>query len=251
MKKIFLCEDTPEGIFTGIYKAWEMGVNETGVEVEGYQTMSLFAQYEQIETDWELAQKVVRSVKAKISPHVYEQIYRAALSIEEDKAQTIFQYMRKAFRMGERIVDALGDKDVLGVFEMDRQVAREAHYYLEFLRFEELDTGILLARINPKCHVLPLIVEHFADRLWLENWIILDTGRGLSSVHMAQKGYFFTNDITESSLESLPRSQNEQEMDKLWKCFFRSIAIGERRNDVLQRQMLPLRYRKYMNEMKQ
>lgn len=104
MKKIFLCEDTPEGIFTGIYKAWEMGVNETGVEVEGYQTMSLFAQYEQIETDWELAQKVVRSVKAKISPHVYEQIYRAALSIEEDKAQTIFQYMRKAFRMGERIV---------------------------------------------------------------------------------------------------------------------------------------------------
>ena len=148
-------------------------------------------------------------------------------------------------------MDALGDEDVRGVFEMDRQVSREAHSYLEFLRFEELDTGILAAKINPKCHILPLIVEHFADRLWLEHWIILDTGRGMSCVHMAKKGYFFTNDLKENSLKDLPKSKNEQEMDKLWKCFVHSIAIGERRNIVLQRQNLPLRYRTYMNEMQE
>ncbi len=249
IEKVYLCEDTPEGIFTAIYKAWEYGINNTRVEVSGYQTMSLFAQYVEVETDLEVAQKVVRSVKRKISPRVYEQIYHAALSVEEDKAQIIYQFMRKGFKIGEKILDALGDKDVLRVFEMDRQVAREAHYYLEFLRFEELDTGVLSARISPKCNILPLIVEHFADRLWLENWIILDTKREISSVHMARKGYFFTNDISESRLQCLPRSENQQEMDKLWKRFFHTIAISERKNDTLQRQMLPLRYRKYMNEM--
>lgn len=249
MHKIFLCEDTPEGIFTGIYKAWEEGVNHTGVEVEGYQNMSLFVQYQKVVTDWELAQKVVRSVKEKISPLAYEQIYHATLCTDEDKAQKIYRYMRKGFRIGARILEALGDEDVLAVFEMDRQVSREAHVYLEIIRFEELQNHVLVARINPKCHVLPLIVEHFSDRLWQENWVILDTQRKISAVHMAKKGYFFTRNINEETLKKMKRSRTQQEMEKLWKCFFHSIAIDERKNEALQKQMMPLRYRKYMNEM--
>ena len=46
----------------------------------------------------------------------------------------------------------------------------------------------------------------------------------------------------------LQYSAEEKDMQRLWKLFVDTIAIKERINTDLQRQMLPLRYRKYMKE---
>lgn len=47
---------------------------------------------------------------------------------------------------------------------------------------------------------------------------------------------------------SLPYSEDEKDMQKLWKLFVDTIAIKERKNRDLQRQLLPLWFRKYMKE---
>ena len=43
-------------------------------------------------------------------------------------------------------------------------------------------------------------------------------------------------------------SEEEEDMQKLWKLFVDTIAIRERINPHLQRQLLPLRFRTYMKE---
>lgn len=85
----------------------------------------------------------------------------------------------------------LHDDDVLKIFNIDKQVGRESHSFLEFVRFEELANSVLVSRIEPKSNIIPLISEHFADRLNCENWIILDTGRNFAAIHEASKPVFF------------------------------------------------------------
>lgn len=243
---VYLCEDTVDGIFSAIYRAWEAGTSHTDVRVKDNFSCRLFEEYIEAPADISLAQKVRRSIINKLSDEVYSYVYQAALSCDSDKASVIYHFLQKAFRIGPRILDYLQDSDVMRVFELSRLVGREAHKYLGFVRFEELENGILAGRINPHSNIVPIIAEHFADRLHNENWLLLDTPRNLAAVHASGKGYMLHLGITEAALKSLSLSPEENDFRQLWNRFFDTIAIKERVNPELQRTMMPLRYRTYM-----
>lgn len=246
-KIICTCEDTVDGIFTAIYKAWEIGTSKTLIEIKGMKTMSLFAEYVEVNTDIELASKVAVSINKRISQEVYSYIYRAALSNDIEKAQYIYEFLIKGFRIGKDIINHLQDESVMKVFELSRKVGFEIHRYLGFVRFCELENGVLSAKINPLANIVPSVAEHFSDRLHNENWIILDTTRNLAAVHRANIGFVLTTDISEVDLDQFSnKSENEEKFQMLWKRFFDTIAIEERKNNKLQQQMMPLRFRKYM-----
>ena len=48
--------------------------------------------------------------------------------------------------------------------------------------------------------------------------------------------------------ELLELTDKEEQYRKLWQTFFENIAIKERANPSLQRNKVPLKYRKYMTE---
>ena len=73
------------------------------------------------------------------------------------------------------------------VFELSRAVGREIHAWKEFLRFRELEGGILYARITPKNFVLPGIAGHFADRFPLEDYVVYDEPHSSVLIHPRQK----------------------------------------------------------------
>ncbi len=245
---IYLCEDTVDGIFTAIYRAWADGTGHTDVRVRKDDTMSLFETYIFSESSAELAQKVQRSILQKLSADVYELCYQAMLSCDENKASALYHFLQKAFRCGPSIVNHLNDSDVFRIFELSRAVGREAHNYLGFVRFEELKGNVLSARIRPQANVTPLLAPHFTDRLHTENWIILDTARSFAAIHPAGKPYFLQYGMTEELLLSVPASESEKDWKNLWSRFFDTIAIKERENPDLQRCLLPLHYRTYMPE---
>lgn len=246
-RNILLCEDTIDGIFTAIYKAWEMGTSKTIVQVAGNNELLLFAKYINVDTDEVLANKVANSIKQKISDRAYSYIYQAALSNDIDKAQSIYRFLVKGFRIGSRIVDCLQDNDVCTVFEMSRFVGREAHNYLGFVRFEELSNGVLMSKINPKSNVIPIIADHFSDRFRNEDWVIVDTNRNFAALHRHGIGHILISDISEEQVNSFSNvSDKELEFQQLWQCFFSTIAIKERANKKQQNLMMPYRYRKYM-----
>lgn len=244
---VYLCEDTIDGIFCAIYRAWADGTSHTDVRIEKNAAFSLFETYIHSDTDTALAKKVQDSIIRKLSDKVYTYVYQTALSCGTDKASVIYRFLQKAFRIGTSILDHLHDSDVMRIFELSRYVGREAHKYLGFVRFEELENKLLAGRINPRSNVVPILAEHFADRLHTENWILLDTTRNLAAIHAAGKGYALHLGITEEMLQSYPTSQEEQNYSRLWERFFETIAIEERKNPGLQRNMMPLRYRTYMN----
>ena len=252
MTTIFVCEDSLDGILTGVYEAWDsrLGHESVRLQTEAEGTLELFCQYRPVRRDLEKAEKVLRTVRRRMGEKAREAVCYAAACTDERKADAIYRLIVLGLSMadGTKAVDCLQNPAVLLVEKLRYKAWHEAERMLGFLRFEELENGVLYARMEPPYAVLPLIAPHFADRLYQENWIIHDLRRGQAAVHRAGGGWFLTEAEALSALEKESRSGTEKEFQKLWQAFCSSIAIEERRNPRCQQNLLPLRFRPYMTE---
>ena len=176
---VFVCEDSPEGIFTGVYDAWNsrLGHENVRLEVQGEYNYSLFSEYREVAVDRLKAQKVVRSVRRSLSELAYSWIYRTALSEREDRAEAVYRFLVCGFSAGvagRRITENLQIPAVQTVFQINRAVANEAHLQTEFMRFAEYSDQVLFSEIGPKNRVTALLMPYFTDRLPSEPFIIYD-----------------------------------------------------------------------------
>lgn len=254
LTRIYVCDDSIDGIFTAVYKAWSSGYGHGNIKLEEkcdenhYSNIELFSEYIQTETDYDLAQKVAKAVKSKISEEAYEMICRVALSDHQGKADLIYRFMILGFAAGPGIIQHLSNEVVASVFKINRFVNNESHHLLGFIRFSEQENGLLTSVIHPKNNVLSLVTPHFVDRLPRERFIIYDGNRNIASIHVPGKPWILMG------LENFPdqgfdiASCEEDEYRDLWKIFFKHIAIKERENFKLQRNNLPLRFRTDMTE---
>lgn len=248
----YLCEDSLEGIFSAIYRAYEDRHGHKANEIRIRETafnQELFCEYIAVETDFDRALKVARTVQRDISRPAYEFIQRSAISCIPEKADAIYRFIQYGLTIGDRIMDCLTLPFVQTLYDIDKRVYNEIYHWKEFLRFQELADGSLFARINPKSNLLPWLADHFADRYSGEDWVIADTVHRTVLFHRKDQGcmYAAMEEVDFDEL-SLPYSEDEKDMQKLWKLFVDTIAIKERKNRDLQRQLLPLWFRKYMKE---
>lgn len=249
---IFVCEDSLEGIFTGVYDACasKLGHRNIRLTTGEPENFELFSEYILVTPSAEKTSKVVNTLVSRFGRQFYESIYQAAMSGEThtnkkmDKADAIYETILLALASGDgqKVLLSLGEPCVYRIFELCRATNHEACHHLEFLRFSELENGVLFATIHPKDHVLPFISDHFTDRLPQENFIIYDETHQMASVHKASKGFLLV-DASDLDLEKIKRySDNESEYRKLWLTFFDHIAIEARKNPGLQMQLIPKRY---------
>ncbi|MCM1046216.1 MAG: TIGR03915 family putative DNA repair protein [Candidatus Gastranaerophilales bacterium] len=146
------------------------------------------------------------------------------------------------------------------------------------------DRKILYARIGLKCQVMSFLMEHFADRFPRENFMIYDERWKLMGIHpterqmargegqsamtrgkeqgsisrMAAGGadlltdgrtwYLIQCEDDFAEADRVRQSEREQAYQELFTYFCHKIAIRERRNLELQKNLLPLRFREYMTE---
>lgn len=252
--KIFLCENSIDGIFTAIYQAWSSGFGHANIKIEeksennNYTNIELFSDYTQVHTDYDKAIKVSRSIKNKISDEAYEMICRVALSNYQGKGDLIYRFLILGFHVGASIVNHLSNEIVNKVFKINRYVNNEAHHFLGFVRFSEQENNILTSVIHPKNNVLSLIVPHFVDRLPLEKFAIIDGNRNTCALHIPHKQWVLVDVIDEEYIETSLNKCKSDEYKDLWKIFFDSISIKERINPRLQRNNIPLRFRDNMPE---
>lgn len=252
MKYIYLCDDSIDGIFTAIYDAWADGhghsSNEIQVHIPGY-NRQLFSEYIEVTSDLEKAKKVAATLSKKVSPAFYEWITQGASSCDLKKADVIYRVIILGLHMGQKVMQHFGNDFVCQLFALTRTVGNEAHHYKEFLRFEELKNGLLFSKINPKNDILYFLAPHFCDRFPDEDFIIADVRRRFLLIHTKGKPPAFRT-MPEVDFEHLilKYSAEEQLLQDLFKTFVKSVMIEERKNLKLQRQMLPLYFREYMNE---
>lgn len=252
MRKVYLCDDSMEGIFTAVYRAYAEKNghrnNEIQIKKEGF-NYQLFCEYIPVETDLEWAIKVARTIKREISPRAYQFICKVSASYREEKADAIYRFIIEGLHVGRRALEHLTAPHMQILCDIEKNINNEILRFIDFLRFEELENGVLFGRINPKSALLPFLADHFEDRFMNENWVIADTIHRTILIHEQQKttNYIRLEEVDFEQLD-LVYSDDEEDMQKLWKSFVDTIAIKERVNPKLQRQMLPLRFRKFMKE---
>ncbi len=249
--RVYLCEDRFESIMTAVYDAWasRLGHENVRLELQGDYNLELFSEYITVEDDVEKTEKVVRTLRQKISDEVFEYVYKAAMSQDRGKADKIYRFVVLAMHKGAGIVSQLGDSIVMDIFTMVRNVSNEAHLLLGFIRFRELSNGVLFAKITPKNHVLTFVAPHFEDRLSGENWVIYDEVHRIAAIHAKNTCWVLSKQTGLN--EEILSSGKEEEYEELWKIFFHTIGIEARKNPACQRNMLPLWYRKNMLEFDQ
>lgn len=254
-EKYIICEDSLEGIFTAVYDAYALreGHEHLHVQVGEDDNYKLFAEYVYSQPDSAKTDKVVRTLKERLGDEIYVTICRAAASCDRDKGDAIYRTVVDGITMGNgrRTMENLRNPYVRRAFELARRTANEAHHEVEFIRFQELEQGILYSRIGPENNVMAFVMPHFADRLATENFMIHDEKRNLFGVHPAKEEWYLVSGVEQIGEDSLVWSDSELKYQELFTIFHQTIAIKERKNLRLQQQMLPLRFQDYMVEFNQ
>jgi len=181
--------------------------------------------------------------------------YMSELPIKKE----IARFIEKVRKAGNRTAAASdrGDPDVLAVLNAANKAQVEIHRLTGFLRFSPDSRGTYIAKCEPDCFILPALAEHFALRFGETPWAIIDEKRGLCLFRQndgevrlepvsaeAEAG----NTDTDSA-ETAARGQAVDTMENLWRLYHRSVSIESRKNPGLQRQFLPKRYHKHLNEL--
>lgn len=253
--RIYQCEDSVDGVFSAVYEAGISGYGHKFIKIQIIkedepQELELFSEYITVTTDSHKSESVARAVRDKISFQAYVYIMYAAASAFSDRGDAIYQFVTYGFTMGKKVCGALQLPCVKRIFEMKRAVSNESHYSREFLRFQEIrkNPSLLIALFEPIHRVLPFITEHFSDRLPDDWFIIVDKTHHEASFHNAS-GEWEIHLLTSEEEQRLDEmTEHQEEYVDLWKTFFQNIAITERKNEKLQKNNMPLHYRKYVTE---
>lgn len=249
---VYQCEDSLESIFTAIYNAYEEKRNHRDTRIQLDDDLQLFAEYVKVNTDWNKAAKVMGTLERQFGEENYLWLCYALASPAEDKAQAVYQTVvdglqRKAAR--GHLFDNLANSYVNRAFVLARSANGESLHYKGFVRFAELDNGILYSKFEPKNNIITFLMPHFADRFPMENFMLYDGIRGILGIHPAGRQWYLVRGSEDpEEMESFGLSDKEKVYADLFRYFCYKIGIEERKNPKLQRNMLPLRFRANMVE---
>ena len=176
----------------------------------------------------------------------FNALYYTYLSNDENKENIMyFFYVNSLYyknMFGRRNLNCVSK-----TLKIIKYVKQENHKFKGFTRFKELNGGVLYAEIEPTNNIIFLLSNHFKKRLKNEYWIIKDVKRNLLSIY--DKNTFKILDGNAIKLTDLKLSDNEENTQKMWKTFYDTIGIKERKNDRCRMNFMPKKYWKYIIEM--
>ena len=133
---------------------------------------------------------------------------------------------------------------VIAAMENVRKVRGEVHLFSGFLRFSEGANGVFYAPFEPDNDILELLVPHFLARLRCQPFIIHDVKRQTAALYNTTELVFTRTD----QKVSVSLSDAEEDFQRLWKEYYRSVNIAERPHEKQMKGYMPVRYWKYMPE---
>lgn len=239
---IYLYDGSFDGLMCCIFESYEK--NEIPKDIcvlDGLQTS--FLPTKEIQTEAEKAQRVIRSIPKKMGDSVLEFVRHSFLTCHPQKELYILLFLRKGYQFGPSVLNMLADETVHSLFKAVNHLKRESHSYMGFIRFS--DHGkILIAEIEPKNYVLPLLTKHFCERYPEECFLIHDKTHHMALVYQPGKWA-----VVPALGLNLPEPDEEEEVFRaLWQHFYDAIAIEERHNPRCRMNHMPKRYWREMTE---
>ncbi|WP_448607130.1 TIGR03915 family putative DNA repair protein [Paenimyroides ceti] len=249
--KIYVFDGSFTGLMCCIFERFEMKDSQVEIVSSIYHQPSAFDESSTIFSDEEKAKRVLKGLNKQLNKTFINSLYKAYLSEKPVAFQHIFNAAVYAFTAKTDISGDYGNFDVMGVSKIAKNVSREKHRMEAFIRFKKAQNGLFYTVIKPDFNVLPLIQHHFKNRYADQQWLIYDEQR---------KYGIFYDGVQVHEIELMPQEINsllpalevadekESLFDQLWKDYFKSTNITERKNMKLHIQHVPKRYWKYLNE---
>lgn len=245
-------DGTYHGFLTGIFEAFEKKEFNKYPTFKQRESISLFDEMTMITTDIVKAQRVLKGLESKIGKNRAFDFYRGFLSEDEAAWKSMFILIVKIFQGQTNILDNFGDEDVLYFSQTLKKVSRERHRMKAFIRFNKDENGLFTAIIEPDFNVLPLIIKFFKDRYTDQPWLIYDIKRKYGMYYNLENVEEVEMIPTEAEISlpivSIEMDSQEELYQKLWKQYFKSTNIVERKNMKLHLRHVPRRYWKYLVE---
>lgn len=249
---VFFYDQTFEGLLSAVFEAYSSKVFPDKLLGCGTPPPLFAINCRSVVTNVQQAERVWSALRKKLPKNVCNMLTYVWLSELEGCDQLLFRYVCKTFDSRHAVAWDFGDDDVLQVSRIARKVAHESMYIKQFVRFQQAADNVYYAPVCPVYNVLPLAIDHFADRFADQQWIIYDTKRRYGYYYDLQTTSEITflgeNGLPAGKLDASLMAEDEKRFQELWKSYFKSIAIKERINPRLQRQHMPVRYWLYLTE---
>jgi len=250
---IFSFDNTFEGLLTLVFECYRM--NQFPDEIhsgEGSQRV-LFGSTIIICTDDRKAERVWNGIIAHSSEENAHRIYRVFLSGLPDTPLLLMKYIRLIIDSAKNEETNFSESVVVEIHKLHLKVCREAQRIHMFTRFQKTVEGSYYASYAPMYDVLPICIPHFRDRFADQTWIIYDLKRNYGFLYdqkTVTRIVFEEMKVNSQNgqLHSSLLDEDEKLFQQLWKQYYKSICIWERKNPKVHRQLLPQRFWKFLPE---
>lgn len=242
-----------EGLLTAVFEVFEYKYNDVNIVSNQFVISHLFAEKHLVVTNVEKAERVIKGVEKYADRTAVKMLLLVFLSENNSRENLIFYAIKYLVQEKRNIFQNFADSHIMQISKIVKSVKREKHRMEAFVRFQQLQDSSFYAHIAPDFDVLPLIVPHFKNRYSSQKWMIYDLHRNYGIFYDLQQIDFFIPDKQMKKNLHDPSSllhEKERNYELLWKNYFDSTNIKERKNKKLHLQHLPKRYWKYLTEKK-
>ena len=269
---VYTFDRTFDGLLTAVFDAFALHQQPEELVAEGDVLPMFCDEVHQVATASDKSGRVWRGLEKQLKREALHLIAVSWLSEAHELYTPLFHYIYKVFQLKADISTNFSDADVLYVTNTARRVMHEQHRMKQFVRFQKAKDGTYLGVVSPDNDVLPLIIDHFADRFRDQQWLLFDARRKYGYYHAAERtadmvsfsppseGLGEALRITFENADALPfdlqtgklsddlLSENDQLFQELWRTYFKAICIRERLNPKKQLNDMPRRYWRYLTE---
>ena len=233
---VYAYDGSFEGLMCCVFESYEQKESPSVIRPPGVQE-SLFDTAKWIEADEHKADRVFNSIPLKISSQAQELVKLGFLTCAPNKELLIYHFLRLGFKYGSKVMTMLTDDTVCSLQNAVRHLTSESHKFKGFVRFS-IYGEVLVAVIEPKNFVLPLLSLHFCDRFRNEAFMIYDKTHSMALTYQSRKAeLIFVDELTLPEVDA-----TEIEYRRLWKQFYITIAIEGRNNPRCRMTLMPKRY---------
>lgn len=240
---IYKIQPGKTGILCALFESFTKKEKPTLVTSGTFQTV-IGEQIKVIENDENNAKRVENGLRKIGGNSLVTDIFYALKSGNELKENACFLVAAKCLEKRKNVLGNYADETTLFHYDLCRQIAYETHRMTGFLRFTECSGGFYAAVFSPDNDIIDGVAWHFCERFKGYPFLIADEKR--------KKILFY--DGTRTTIKEITQpvsffaTENDEKFVALFKKYFSSVSIAERKNERLQDGWLPRRYRKHMPE---
>ena len=238
---VYTYDGTYDGFLSCVFDSYVYKEAPAAFQTEGAEQSLLWPE-RAVETDVHHAARVRRSFP-RLGGEGARLAVRGFLTCLPEKELHLWRLLELGYRVGPAVGRMLTDSRVDVLRKAVWHLEHEAHMYKGFVRFSDQE-GVLVARIEPKNRVLPLMRPHFCDRFGGESFLIHDRTHGEALLH--RPGQWAIVPMEELTLAAPGRE--ELDYRRLWRRFYDTIAIEGRYNPKCRMTQMPKRYWAMMTE---